>query len=100
MYFIIKSIIECTREKKRVYNDKRYNPDISITILEKSFALALLRNHNTLSFENISEAILKSEFLYESVRKNFAKKIISQSNASIGNQDGNGVCKIIKFPRG
>ena len=98
--FIIKSIIECTREKNRVYNDKRYNPDISITILEKSFALALLRNYNTLSFENISEAILKSEFFFFFLRKNFAKKIISQSNASIGNQDGNGVCKIIKFPRG
>ena len=50
---IISHITECTNEKNRVYNNKRYNPDISLTILENAFALALLRGNDSVSIENI-----------------------------------------------
>ena len=96
---IISHITECTNEKNRVYNNKRYNPDISLTILENAFALALLRGNDSVSIENISEAIRRSDFLYKSVRTTSADKLLSKYHSS--NQDepiGHNRCKIIKFP--
>ena len=96
---IISHITECTNEKNRVYNNKRYNPDISLTVLENAFALALLRGNDSVSIENISEAIRRSDFLYKSVRTTSADKLLSKYHSS--NQDepiGHNRCKIIKFP--
>lgn len=93
---IINHIVGCTDEKYRVYNDKRYNPDISITILENSFARALLRGNDSVAVDNISDAISKSTFLYESVRTAFAKRLLSKYEAFV--PDSLDECKIIQFP--
>ena len=93
---IINHIVECTGEKNRVYNDKIYNPDISITILENSFAIALLRGLDSVSVENVSDAIRRSEFLYESVRIDLADKLLSKYK--LANFNGHSAytrCKII-----
>lgn len=96
---IISHIVECTDEKHRIYNDKRYNSDISITILENAFAIALLRGLDNVSVENVSDAIRRSEFLYESVRTVSADKLLSKYQST--NPDGPSAytrCKIIQFP--
>lgn len=96
---IISHIIKCTDEKHRVYNDKRYNPDISISILENSFARALQKGNDSITIDNVADAIRKSDFLYESVRTNFANQLLSkyQSIASCKHTPLTR-CKIIKFP--
>lgn len=96
---IIHHIAECTDEKHRVYNDKRYNPDISLIILENSFARALLREFDSISIENISDAIRKSQFLYESVRMTSADKLLSKyQSINSSNLTGRTKCKIIQLP--
>ena len=89
---IINNIIEATDEKNRIYDDKRYNPDISITILETAFALALLKDNQNVSIENIAAAIKKSEFLYKSARIKVADSLLNRVNFS-----NNVGCKIIPF---
>ena len=96
---IINHIVECTDEKHRVYNDKRYNPDISLTILENAFAIALLRGLDSVSVENVSDAIRRSEFLYESVRTISADKLLYKYRSSNPDEPiGYNKCKIIQFP--
>lgn len=96
---IIEHIVECTNEKRRVYDDKRYNPDISLTILENSFARALLKGIDSITINNISDAISKSEFLYESVRMESAQQLMSKYQAIMGINKPNQIRrKIIKFP--
>lgn len=73
---IIDYIIKSTDEKCRVYNDKRYNPDISITILEKAFAIALLEGEESILISNIADSIKKCEVLYESTRHSLANQLL------------------------
>lgn len=96
---IIGHIVECTNEKYRAYNDKRYNPDISITILENAFAIALLKGLDSVSVENVSDAIRRSEFLYKSVRTVSADKLLSKYQ-STNPEESNAYtkCKTIQFP--
>lgn len=55
--------------------------DISLTILETAFAMALLNENKNVSFENISDAIKKSEFLYDSIKDASAEELLSKYNA-------------------
>lgn len=90
---VINHIAEITKEKNRVYNDKRFNPDISLTILETSFAIALLNENQNISVENIADAIRKSEFLYEGVRTKAADELLSECHIP-----RHAKCKILNFP--
>lgn len=95
---IIKHIVECTDEKCRVYNDKRYNPDISLTILENAFARSLLRENDGVTIDNISDAIRKSDFLYESTRTISADKLLSKYQAIIPMKSVDSEkCRVLKF---
>lgn len=90
---IINQLIDATKKKNRVYNDKRYNPDISISILEKAFAIALLENCQTLEVNNVAQAIRSTECLYESQREKSANRLLRQFE-----QKCNVASNIIVFP--
>lgn len=72
---IINTIIECTNEKHRIYNNKRYNPDLSISILEEAFAIALLRDSAKISVSDVAEAIERCPFIYETIRLEIASEL-------------------------
>ena len=93
---IVKYIVDCTDEKNRIWNDKRYNPDISITILETAFAIAELRDDDSVRVEYVSEAIRRSEFLYENVRNSLASGLVNKFNNNAKKPTGKS--KIIVFP--
>lgn len=96
---IINHIVECTDEKHRIFDDKRYNPDISINILENVFAIARLRGLDSVSVENVADAIKRSEFLYESVRMDSVDELLCKCSFSDSDEPiGQNKCKIIKFP--
>lgn len=96
---IINHICECTNEKNRVYNDKRYNPDISLSILENAFAIALLKDLESVSIKNISAAIRRSEFLYQSIRTISADKLLSKyQSTNTDNPNAYTRCKTFQFP--
>lgn len=96
---IINHIVECTDEKHRNFDDKRYNPDISINILENVFAIARLRGLDSVSVENVADAIKRSEFLYESVRMDSVDELLCKCSFSDSDEPiGQNKCKIIKFP--
>lgn len=95
---IIDHIAQCTKEKHRVYNDKRYNPDISITILENAFAISRLNDSESITIEDISEAIKGSEFLNKNFRNETAEKLKSKYYSAIpNNSTEHGQCKVIEF---
>lgn len=93
---IVKYIVDCTDEKNRIWNDKRYNPDISITILETAFAIAELRDDDSVCVEYVSEAIRRSEFLYENVRNSLASSLVNKFNNNA--EKPTGKSKILVFP--
>lgn len=95
---IIAHIAECTDEKHRIFNDKRYNPDISLTILENSFARALLKGSDNITINNISDAIRKNDSLYESVRISYANQLLSKYQSILSSRHPNiAKSKIIKL---
>lgn len=90
---IIKHIATSTQSINRVYNDKRYNPDLSLTILETAFAIAMLTNQQCVSVECIAESIRNNENLYESTRTRDAEDLLKKCQASRPVKS-----KIIEFP--
>lgn len=83
---IIEHIASCTSKKHRVYNDKRYNPDMSISILETAFAISLLNDSESVTIEDISEAITRSEFLNKNFRNGAAEILLSKYYSAIPNK--------------
>lgn len=95
---IIDFIVSTTNNKARVYNDKGNNPDLSLSILKKSFAIAAFNDSNFVKIEDIAEAIMSCDRLYETVRTKKSRMLLSEFNTNnIVNKQEN-VCKIIKFP--
>lgn len=93
---IINHIIETSNVKHCIYNDRRYNPDASITILELAFAISLQKGFSNVPIESIVEAIRQCDFLYESVREASANKLLSKYQAESSKRIQKR--KIIKFP--
>ena len=91
---IISILIEATENKNRVYNDKRNNPDLVLSILEKAFAYAQYNNASILSIEHLSKAIEMCDVLYLDNRKRLAKKMYSLSDVKEIVR-----CKVINFPK-
>lgn len=72
---VVDILIELTEEKHRTYNDKICNPDLTISIIDKSFALALVENSKTLEIRHIIKAIKTCTRVYDSARINAINKI-------------------------
>lgn len=76
---IISLLILATENKNRVYHDRRNNPDLVLSILEKAYAYAQYNNELTLSIEHLSRAIEMCDVLYPDNRRRFALKMQSLS---------------------
>ncbi len=93
---IFEYIINCTNKKHRVYNDKVYNPDLSLTILKKSFAFAALYGLNNVRIQHIAEAIKTCEKINESTRNRQANELMAIFNRD--QEISESSCRIIPFP--
>lgn len=65
-YQIRQLLVLLTNKKSRVYNDKINNPDLVIGIIDKMFAYARINNNESLTIENIVDAIKNTTRIYES----------------------------------
>lgn len=92
---IIKHIMRVTDKKNRNYSNLRYNPDISLDIMESAFAISAVSGHKSIVVDDIAESIRNSEFLYESVRNREADALLEDSKNKV---QGIKKSKIIKFP--
>ncbi len=77
---ILEFITNITNKEHRNYNDYTYNPDLSLQILEKSFAHALIENSEEVRIIDISNAIKSCDRLYEKSRMESSKKLLQLFN--------------------
>jgi len=68
-YFIINLLLNLTKEKNKVYNDKINNPDLVLSILSDFFASASYYNRDKIILEDIKFAILRCDRIYDSVKE-------------------------------
>lgn len=66
---IINILIELTKEKHRVYDDKICNPDLAISIIDKIFADAKVNNQKKLTIDNIVYGIKNCNRIYDSCKE-------------------------------
>jgi ATP-dependent Clp protease ATP-binding subunit ClpA len=64
---IVKFIVNMTSEYKRVFEAASKYPDISFTLLNKAFSLAMYENSPTVQFKHIWEAVRTCEAVYPDV---------------------------------
>lgn len=72
---IIRIVIEATKEKHRVYNDKMNNPALAISIIDKSFAFAKYYDSSFIDQTHFIESISCCDRIYESVKNNAIPKL-------------------------
>ena len=67
---IIKILIELTKDINRNLNDKIYNPDLVISLIDRAFAYAEVDNEHLLELKHLILGIEDNERLKESARNN------------------------------
>ncbi len=91
---VISKLIELTEDKHRHYNDKVQNPDLILSIINRSFALAKYYDKQNVEISDLIEAIRDNERIYE-----FSKgRIINSLMILDKSVKKAGKIKIIKFP--
>ena len=95
---IFRCILDTTSSKTRVYDDKGVNPDITLSILKKSFAFAKYKDHEEVLIEDIADSVLCCDRIYESVRERNAAKLY-QLGRSFSSLENKAVQKVIPFER-
>lgn len=78
---IIDILLDLTKEKNRVYNDKVSNPDLVVSIIDKSFAYSLVDNSNTLELKHLISSIKSCERIYPSSKESAISKLNNLSNS-------------------
>ena len=73
--FIIKWLIESTQKKYRTYNDRASNPRLVLDIIKEAYAIAAINDRELVSHEDLCEALMNEDRLYESSRINQCKKL-------------------------
>lgn len=73
--FLIKSIVEITSKEKRGYFAYGNNPDLARGILERTFAIASINDHNEVEEIDLVEALQTDETLSKDARERQAAKI-------------------------
>lgn len=72
---IIKILINGTGDSHRRYNDKIYNPDLLITIIDMSFAYAVYEDSEYLKIEHIIMALESNNRLYDTTIEELKLKL-------------------------
>lgn len=65
---LINWLIESTKNSARVYNDKASNPRLVLDIVKESYAIAALNNRTEIEIDDICEALMSEDRLYDSNR--------------------------------
>lgn len=95
---IIDLMVEVTKENYRVFDDRLNNPDLALTILKKSFALALIEGNDQVTITNIIDAINTCDRIYESVRKKYENLLLLASDGLINSKTEPKLGKVVQFP--
>ena len=66
-----------TKKEHRNYNDKTYNPDLIVTLIDKAFASAKVNDRYKLSIDDIIYSVELSNRLYEQPKENCISKLKS-----------------------
>ena len=72
---IVQILIDLTKDKNRKYDDKIYNPDLVISIINRAFAYILVNDDMELMLKHIVMGIEDSERLYPSAKEIAIKNI-------------------------
>ena len=88
--FVIKTLIEATKEKNRRFDDKSNNPRLVLDIVKEAYAIAAINDRYFVTIDDIKEAILLEDRLYPGSKKDSINKL----DAFIPKNDDN---KIIQF---
>ncbi len=72
---IIKWLIDSTQEKYRKYNDQAANPRMVLDILKEAYAISAYYNRSEVSIEDIINALLNEDRLYDSSKAMQIKKL-------------------------
>lgn len=62
---IIDLFIDLTKKEHRNYSDKTYNPDLIVTLIDKSFASVKVSNRDFLNIEDLIYAVESTDRIYE-----------------------------------
>lgn len=88
--FVIKTLIEATKEKNRRFDDKSNNPRLVLDIVKEAYAIATINDRFFVTIDDIKEAILLEDRLYPGSKKDSINKL----DTFIPNNNDN---KIIQF---
>ena len=88
--FIINWLIESTQKKYRTYNDRSSNPRLVLDIIKEAYAIAAINDRENVTHEDLCEALMNEDRLYESSKANQCKKLE-------GFAPKKEACRIIKF---
>lgn len=88
--FIINWLIESTQKKYRTYNDRSSNPRLVLDIIKEAYAIAAINDRENVTREDLCEALMNEDRLYESSKANQCKKLE-------GFAPKKEACRIIKF---
>ena len=72
---IVQILIDLTKDKNRKYDDKIYNPDLVISIINRAFAYILVNDDMELMLKHVVMGIEDSERLYPSAKEIAIKNI-------------------------
>ena len=72
---IVDLLIELTRKDHRFYNDIVYNPDLIVTLINKSFASAKISDRYKLNIDDIIYAVESTDRIYEPPKEKCISKL-------------------------
>lgn len=84
---IINVLIEVTKDTSRVFDDKLNNPRLIMDILKYSYAIAQFNNHDEVTINDICEAILNEERIYDGAKYKCVQKLKCMNNNKSNNLD-------------
>lgn len=62
---IVDLLIDLTKKEHRNFNDVTYNPDLIVTLIDKSFASAKINDRNNLNINDIIYAVESTDRIYD-----------------------------------
>lgn len=72
---IIRWLIESTNKKFRTYNDRTNNPRLVLDIIKEAYAIAAINERELITNEDLAQALLSEQRLYESSKQNQINKL-------------------------
>lgn len=90
---IINWLIDSTKPSYRDYKDKAGNPRMILDIIKEAYAIAAFDNREEVTIEDIAQALLSEDRLYESSRKRQAQTLRTLKPKPVEKTQ----CKILEF---